>query len=255
MASLIYNGFTLEPSTGTGVQDLTITAGEYTGRLDRAVVYSVGGTGSYSDIEGSNHLVVTQKGEAFLIFQSGQDAATVLPEDTSTEVSGSGNITSLRINNVSGSVWDYLNTTEAAELTIGETTVTLTKQQLIDGFDLTASPYNDPGASEAYGIILNFENFPPAGTSDTTYTGTMIGPDGDVTVTVIHQGTDEGGGGGDEDTKIWFSNSESSPTPEGTISNITLTLDCDGNPVSGSNNVYINTDPAGTDWTVTVDNS
>lgn len=231
MSGITHNGITLEPETGIGVQDLTVSAGTYTGREDRSAIFSAFGTGSYSDVRGRNSLAVIQRGHEFIDFSPVQVGAN----ESSATINGSANVAVLRISGDTGSVWDYLSSAEVNG-------VSVTKEQLSSGYEVPG----DPGKALAYTVTLVFANLPEnTGTSIVTYSGAITGGDGTPSSEVkINKLPSEV-----QEVSVWFSNGASSvPTTE----LIEVTLDANGN-ITGGATPYINTDPTGVDWIIRTD--
>lgn len=233
MSSITHNGITLEPETGIGVQDLTVSAGTYTGREDRSAIFSASGTGSYSDVKGRNSLAVIQKGLEFIDFSPVEVGA----DESSATINGSANVAILKISGSTGSIWDYLSSAEVND-------VTVTKTQLSEGYTVP----NDPGKSEAYTVTFYFENLPAnTGASTVLYSGAVTGGNGTPSKNVVINKLPSGA----QDVSIWFSNGQSS---DPTTATITINLDADGN-ISGGSTPYINTIPTDVSWTINTENS
>lgn len=158
------NIITVSPTSGTGNKSLTVSASENTGRNSRSASFSLKGTGGYSSVTSSNTLVVTQSGVNGFINLTTSSSTTAFPAAGGTiTFSGTSNLASLTLGN---------GTLDALLTSATVNGATVTKAQLQAGYSIP----NDPGATAAYNVTLEFTIPINQSTSEpASYTGTIGG--------------------------------------------------------------------------------
>lgn len=160
------NIITVSPTAGTGNKSLTVSASENTGRNSRSASFSLKGTGDYSSVTSSNTLVVTQSGtgEPGFINLTTSSSTTAFPAAGGTiTFSGTSNLASLTLGN---------GTLDALLTSATVNGATVTKAQLQAGYSIP----NDPGATAAYNVTLEFTIPVNQSTSESaSYTGSIGG--------------------------------------------------------------------------------
>lgn len=158
------NIITVSPTSGTGNKSLTVSASENTGRNSRSASFSLKGTGDYSSVTSSNTLVVTQSGVNGFINLTTSSSTTAFPAAGGTiTFSGTSNLASLTLGN---------GTLDALLTSATVNGATVTKAQLQAGYSIP----NDPGATAAYNVTLEFTIPINQSTSEpASYTGSIGG--------------------------------------------------------------------------------
>ena len=158
------NNISVSPNSGTGNKSLTVSASENTGRNSRSASFSLKGTGDYSSVTSSNTLVVTQSGVNGFINLTTSSSTTAFPAAGGTiTFSGTSNLASLTLGN---------GTLDALLTSATVNGATVTKAQLQAGYSIP----NDPGATAAYNVTLEFTIPINQSTSEpASYTGSIGG--------------------------------------------------------------------------------
>lgn len=158
------NNISVSPNSGTGNKSLTVSASENTGRNSRSASFSLKGTGGYSSVTSSNTLVVTQSGVNGFINLTTSSSTTAFPAAGGTiTFSGTSNLASLTLGN---------GTLDALLTSATVNGATVTKAQLQAGYSIP----NDPGATAAYNVTLEFTIPINQSTSEpASYTGSIGG--------------------------------------------------------------------------------
>ena len=158
------SNITVSPTAGTGNKSLTVSVSENTGRNSRSASFSLKGTGDYSSVTSSNTLVVTQSGVNGFINLTTSSSTTAFPAAGGTiTFSGTSNLASLTLGN---------GTLDALLTSATVNGATVTKAQLQAGYSIP----NDPGATAAYNVTLEFTIPINQSTSEpASYTGSIGG--------------------------------------------------------------------------------
>lgn len=158
------NNISVSPNSGTGNKSLTVSVSENTGRNSRSASFSLKGTGGYSSVTSSNTLVVTQSGVNGFINLTTSSSTTAFPAAGGTiTFSGTSNLASLTLGN---------GTLDALLTSATVNGATVTKAQLQAGYSIP----NDPGATAAYNVTLEFTIPINQSTSEpASYTGSIGG--------------------------------------------------------------------------------
>ena len=178
------NFITISPVTGSGDQNLTITATAHTGRESRALRFTLAGTGSYLSVSGDNDLVVTQAGHAaFINMGSGNEMDYNEQSSTfGTSQDRQTNLQKLKITAAqSNDLSQYL--TAAAIDGVALDASGLSALKSANGYE----PDGDPGAVSSYPVILTFSGIPVnSGSSAIVYTCTIGYGTSSATITLTH---------------------------------------------------------------------
>ena len=234
---------TISPASGTGTQNLTITASPNTGRSQRQIVFGAIGT---NDLPSDNKLAITQQAASpFIRFDTSSQS-----KDTSGGTAlftGKSNLATIKVTLDAEHLGSSLDSAEINGVVLDSTA----KGQLTStGYTVVG----DPGESGEYNVSISITVPSNAGENPVTYTTNV--------------------GDGTTNTNILVIVSGSSPTPPPTPTDtieFTSTRDLDYDIQSGDVSIEITSDGAyksgesrtlgilasdsSIDWTITPSNS
>lgn len=219
------NNISINPSSATATQTLTITGAAHTGRDSRSVVFSLAGSVGTIPVSSSNSLLVTQLGHsAFLTLNAPSSASSFPAAGGTISYSGYSNLQYIPL--TIGSNLTFVNAV------INGTTVTAASNFSGSGYEVSG----DPGKTTQYQVVFNFRVEENQSTSSRQVTFTA----GGTTYTINQQGA--------EDTPVTYNLgfALNGTVPSG---NVTVTVDADGDVTSsGTVSVQAST---GLDWEIT----